>query len=345
MPSKYYALLDEFIELNNLLVSNGQAYLTVILSHELYRFLYPYEPYENFTNSNPVEFIKHHLENLLELLIKFSKTIAPYDNRMIDSCYKPNDSVEMATSNLYTSLWNDFNIETITNESYDLIKQRLPQDLIENNIIGKSVLDMGCGSGRYSIALAKAGAKNVIGIDLQAESFELAQKWCIENNVEVKFQEGNVLSMSFADNHFDFIFCNGVLHHTDSIRRGLEELSRVLKPYGKAFLYLYGAGGIFWKTRAMLRKIFKQIPLSYTKTILQAIGMPNNRFIFCDTWYVPVETYTTEEQLISFFEEIGLRFRKIIGNSPFDLDKAIASNGPEAREMWGDGEHRYIVWK
>jgi SAM-dependent methyltransferase len=233
----------------------------------------------------------------------------------------------------------------LTEESLTLLRGRLPQELIAGSVLGKNVLDMGCGSGRYSIALARAGAKKVVGVDFQAKAFLHARKWCKEQGQPVQFVAGDILELPIKDRFFDFIFCNGVLHHTRSIQKGLEELSRVLKPSGKAFLYIYAAGGIFWRTREVLRGIFKKIPITYTKMVLHAMGMPSNRFIFCDTWYVPVETYTTLEQIIGLFEEKRFLYKKVIGSSPFDLDKAINSNISMAEEMWGDGEHRYILWK
>ena len=129
------------------------------------------------------------------------------------------------------------------------------------------------------------------------------------------------------------------------LERGIAELARVLRPGGSGFLYLYGAGGIFWETRAALRRIFEHIPLDYTKTVLDVIGMPANRFIFCDTWYVPVERHVTTEELEAMLARERLEFEKVVGRNAFDLDGAIARGVKGAREMWGDGEHRYVVSK
>jgi ubiquinone/menaquinone biosynthesis C-methylase UbiE len=343
---EYYELLEEYVELNETLISRGFAYLTVILSHELYRFLYPFEPYLNLSNNQPIEFTKNHVKGLIELAKNFADKVYPYEINLkkFDS-HHFDQSLEKSTSNLYSDLWKDFDINTLTEESLQLLRRRLPQDFIAESVQGKNVLDMGCGSGRYSIALARTGAQQVVGVDFQAKAFHSARMWCQEHSQPVEFIAGDVLSLPTSDRCFDFIFCNGVLHHTKSIRKGLEELSRVLKPSGKAFLYIYAAGGIFWRTREVLRGLFKKIPVTYTRMVLHTMGLPSNRFIFCDTWYVPVENYTTTAQLHSILEESGLAYKKFIGNSPFDLDKAITAQIPGAEEMWGDGEHRYILEK
>lgn len=342
----YYKLLEDFVELNERLISRGFAYLTVILCHELYRFLYPFEPYLNLSNNQPIEFTKNHLKGLIELAKNFTEKVYPYEINLKEfDSHNIDQSLEKSTSNLYSDLWKDFDINTLTEESLQLLRRRLPQDFIAESVLGKDVLDMGCGSGRYSIALARSGAQKVVGVDFQAKAFHNARIWCQEYSQPVEFIVGDVLELPISDQCFDFIFCNGVLHHTKSIRKGLEELARLLKPSGKAFLYIYAAGGIFWRTREVLRGLFKKIPVTYTRMVLHTMGLPSNRFIFCDTWYVPVENYTTTAQLQSILEESGLTYKKFIGNSPFDLDRAIAAQITGAEEMWGDGEHRYILEK
>ena len=67
------------------------------------------------------------------------------------------------------------------------------------------------------------------------------------NNIE--FIEGSVLDLPFEKQTFDFVYCKGVLHHTGDLNKGVEELYRVLKNNGMAFLYLYGSGGLFWYSR------------------------------------------------------------------------------------------------
>ena len=75
----------------------------------------------------------------------------------------------------------------------------------------------------------------------------------------------------FEDGHFDFVFCNGTIHHSRSILQSLEELKRVLKKEGKAFVYIYAKNGIFWDTRVAMRQLFKKIPLGYTQKVLDLI--------------------------------------------------------------------------
>ncbi|GEM_PF-1209724 len=344
---EYYQSLDEFVQLCNQMIDKGLAYWVVVLSHELYRFLYPVEPYANIKLAEPVKFVVEHIKKLNASAKNVLETIYPYsfDLNQFADIRKESDVLGQSTSDLYADMWRNFDSMTLVEESLQLVKRRLPDDVIEKDILGKDVLDMGCGSGRYSIALAKVGAKSVSGVDWQKRAFEAARLWCEKNNLPVNFREGDVLNLPFENESFDFVFSNGVIHHTHSIQKGLQEIWRVLRSGKRSFLYIYAANGIFWKTRNVLREVFKRIPLSYTQNVLDVIGMPSNRFIFCDTWYVPVETHTTKQELHRMLDEIGFKYEKVVGKNEFDLDGALEKNISGAEIMWGDGEHRYILEK
>jgi ubiquinone/menaquinone biosynthesis C-methylase UbiE len=342
---KYFSELDKFISLCQGLIEKGGAYHVVIANHELYRFLYPYEPYENFINDDPVNFILGKIIELNEYLAIAQKTIKFYPLDVKDSEILNVDRLEQSTSDLYTSLWKKFQNETLEEESRKLLEGRLSQKFIEENIVGKTVLDMGCGSGRYTLALALLGAKKVIGIDLFSQSYEIAKKIVKTKDLNVDFLEGNFHNLPFENEKFDFIFSNGTIHHSSSIDKSLDELYRVLKSNGKSFLYIYAAGGIFWNTRKKMRELFKGISPEYTNEVLNLIGMPSNRFIFSDVWHVPIETHTTTKELEKMCNDRGLNYEKTISKNLFDLDYAQSKNIRDAKIMWGDGEHRYILTK
>ena len=345
---QYYRHLRVFVALCERLVAQGAPYGAVLLCHELYRYLYPVEPHADFKHgSDPVGFSLSHIQKLIVLGNTLLEAATPYSDPLRDRRLYPKGPVplEKRTSDLYSDLWTLFRPRTLTHESRALLAKRLPAQAIRRGIRGKRVLDMGCGSGRYSIALVGVGARRVDDVDVQARAFSVSQTLCRRNSWPVHFVEGNVHHLPFRDGIFDFVFCNGVLHHTSSIPNGLAELHRVLREGGQAFLYLYGAGGFFWRTRQALRPIFRKIPLTYTQEVLRLIGMPPNRFIFCDTWYVPVEQHTTREQLLRLLDQAGFHCAKVVSRIPSDVDKALEEYGAQGRVMWGDGDHRYLLEK
>ena len=108
----------------------------------------------------------------------------------------------------------------------------------QNNIIksradGSSVLDYCCGPGETSLKLANMGYERVNGIDISSEEISTAKNRLSSAGFEEisDFQVMDAENMSFEDDSFDMIICNGVLHHLD-IDAALPELARVLKPGG-----------------------------------------------------------------------------------------------------------------
>ena len=99
------------------------------------------------------------------------------------------------------------------------------------SIVGKHILDIGCGSGRTT-AILKNLSSGYIGIDYSMTMIES----CRERFKDVRFARGDVRDMSeFKDEEFDFIMFsfNGLdsINHEDRLK-GLREIRRVLKQDG-----------------------------------------------------------------------------------------------------------------
>ena len=100
---------------------------------------------------------------------------------------------------------------------------------------GKKYLDLGCGSGRYAINLARLGAE-VIGLDFSAAMLKLAKTYAKEEGVssKVKFIEADMNRwMDETDDHFDAAFAMGVFDYLDD---PIGTLRRMLKVADRAYL-------------------------------------------------------------------------------------------------------------
>ena len=106
---------------------------------------------------------------------------------------------------------------------------------------GMRVLEIGCGPGVDTLQFTRAGA-NIWAIDLAPRAVELARMNLILHGFGEKAQQvyvGNAETLAFPDNTFDAVYSNGVLHHTVSVKRAIDEVRRVLKPTGEAIIMLY----------------------------------------------------------------------------------------------------------
>jgi ubiquinone/menaquinone biosynthesis C-methylase UbiE len=98
----------------------------------------------------------------------------------------------------------------------------------------RRILDVGTGTGRAAIALAKRGGI-VTAVDASAEMLEVAQRRAEETlgrrslgeGGEIAFARGDAHHLEFPDRAFEAVVCLRVLMHTPDWRRSLRELCRV----------------------------------------------------------------------------------------------------------------------
>lgn len=114
---------------------------------------------------------------------------------------------------------------------------------------GMTVLDAGCGGGRNSFWLLKNGF-DVFAVDIDADAIEairdLAKRLAPVLSGE-NFQVASLESLPFADESFDWVICNAVMHFADDrgqFDRWFAGMWRVLKPGGMFFARLASSIGI-----------------------------------------------------------------------------------------------------
>ncbi|MGH9691512.1 MAG: class I SAM-dependent methyltransferase [Candidatus Acidiferrales bacterium] len=216
----------------------------------------------------------------------------------------PISSVEQRTGQLYGGLWSQYDDDLFV-KSLQLFKDRwLANGEAPDFFAGKRCLDVGCGGGRYSFAMALMGAQSVVGVDVSesglADAAQRGERLAYSN---VTFKQSSALELPFPDAEFDFVCCSGVLHHTRSVERGLREIHRVLKPAGSLYLLLYGAGGVFWPLNYLLRPFAALVGQHDLDEAVENAGYAaNKRRSVLDDLFVPIlETYSKErvEQLLS----------------------------------------------
>jgi ubiquinone/menaquinone biosynthesis C-methylase UbiE len=103
------------------------------------------------------------------------------------------------------------------------------------NAKGKKYLDIGCGSGRYGVNLARLGA-DVVGVDFSAAMLKLARGYSEDEDVsdKTRFIEGDMDAfMDRTDEHFDAAFAMGVFDYLDD---PIGTLRRMLRVADRAYL-------------------------------------------------------------------------------------------------------------
>jgi ubiquinone/menaquinone biosynthesis C-methylase UbiE len=98
----------------------------------------------------------------------------------------------------------------------------------EGALTGAHVLDVGTGTGRAAIGLARAGA-TVVGVDASSEMLEVARERAAAAGVPVTFDVGDAHALPFPEKHFDGAVSLRVLMHTPDWSRCVGELCRVAR--------------------------------------------------------------------------------------------------------------------
>jgi ubiquinone/menaquinone biosynthesis C-methylase UbiE len=102
------------------------------------------------------------------------------------------------------------------------------------DVSGLQVLDVGCGLGRLSVALALRGALVTAGDiseGMLAQTRRLGERYGVADRITPV--RTNAEAMPFSDSSFDLVAGTGILHHVD-VPRALAEIRRVLRPGGRA---------------------------------------------------------------------------------------------------------------
>jgi ubiquinone/menaquinone biosynthesis C-methylase UbiE len=144
----------------------------------------------------------------------------------------------------------------------------------------KSVLDLGCGGGRYTEMLAKMGFK-VFALDLHKGMINETTNR-IKKLRDLKFTpvivKAEMANIPFIENKFDIILSNGVFHNAKSfnnLKKALDETSRVIKKDGNLCLNVFYDGG----SNSLIKKTGEKY-LFRTKDNLPMTLLPLEELVF-----------------------------------------------------------------
>jgi len=204
----------------------------------------------------------------------------------------------------------------------------------------QAFLDIGCGSGLYSLTAYRLGASRIVSIDVDAASVQATNSvrrsagspsnWLImQHDILRRNLEGEL-------GQAEFVYCWGVLHHTGHMYKALENTCRLVATDGLLYLAVYN---YYWLSPVWLRikRAYNRLPSPFQKlmvylygfvSLLNRLGHGKNPASFLRNYSatsrgmsfrldlvdwlggLPYE-FATPEQIIDFVRPLGFDLRNI----------------------------------
>lgn len=149
--------------------------------------------------------------------------------------------------------WTQF-LRHLTDERILSAEQSLAQFIGDKELIGKRYLDIGCGSGLFSLAAKRLGA-DVVSMDYDSDSVlcaeELKNRY-YPNDANWVIYQKSILNDDFVNNHrnYDIVYAWGILHHTGDMKTAINNTMATVANRGSLVLSIYNDQG--WLSRYWL---------------------------------------------------------------------------------------------
>lgn len=163
----------------------------------------------------------------------------------------------------------------------------------------KTILDIATGTADFAIEAKNLNPDEIVGVDISEGMLDIGRKKIKNKGLEkvIRLELGDSESLQFDDNKFDAIIVAFGVRNFENLKKGLEDMYRVLKPGGKTVILEFSKPTMF---------PFRQLYHFYFRWILPKIGKIVSKDNSAYT-YLPdsVNAFPDGEQFLQILENVG----------------------------------------
>lgn len=269
----------------------------------------------------------------------------------------PSKSQETKTEARFAfgSNWNQF-LRVLDDERIAAAEQSLRDMLGVTSLEGKTFLDIGCGSGLFSLAAMRLGAARVHSVDYDRMSVACAQQLherYFRNAENWTIAQGSVLDVDGMARlgKWDVVYSWGVLHHTGAMWTALKNAGELVKDGGTLFISIYNDQGWLSRFWTAVKRIYNSNAIGKGLVLATFVPYFTLRWLLADivrfrnplrryftnrsrrgmaVWYDMVDwlggypfEVATPEQIFNFYSQRGFTLKRITTTSSVGCNEFV----------------------
>lgn len=177
--------------------------------------------------------------------------------------------------------WAAF-LRRLTPERIELATHSLQTMLGVSDLRGRRFLDIGSGSGLFSLAARRLGA-SVRSFDYDPQSVrctEALRSRYSPDDPDWVIEQGSVLDLQYLNRlgQFDIVYSWGVLHHTGEMWQAIANAARLVAPGGTFFIAIYDDGGPISRRWRVLKRLYNRTPSPLKPLYTAAVFVPRELY-------------------------------------------------------------------
>ena len=220
------------------------------------------------------------------------------------------------------AFWEKVNYST----NLEFGKYVIEKIFTDEEILNKTVLDIGCGTGIYSLIFKQKGARNITGIDFSESSIKTAKSQLEKaGSKDVQFLNADIRNHNFPGESFDIIWCHGVIYYMPNPYETMRKLCGLVSQNGVIFISLMKNTN-YSKIVNSIRKILYRIPknlwgitsLLISSLFFFILSVFNKKVSFSRirtkvlAQYFPIIDHFDIKEAKTFFRKSGFKTEKIV---------------------------------